>query len=127
VAWLVHGQVVDPVARSRPARKAALIVLTGAPKSLVRVQLLRVSGDEIELHCMSLREWVTRLDKGDLALRQARRARKLWVLGSWDELVAREHHEMEARRTLKVALANWREALSDDWDEDWDPFAPVPS
>ena len=70
---------------------------------------------------MSAREWVARLDKGDVLLRHARRARKIWVLGSWSELVAKERAVIESRRTLEHAIANWREELSDDWDDEWDP------
>lgn len=75
---------------------------------------------------MSLREWIARLEKGDVDLRRARRARKLWILGSWDELVERERAQLESTRTLKRVLANWREELSDEWDEEWDPTsAPI--
>lgn len=75
---------------------------------------------------MSIREWVARLEKGDVYLRRARRARKLWVLGSWEELVAGERAELESKRLVSSARRNWREELSDEWDEDWDPFAPIP-
>ncbi len=75
---------------------------------------------------MSLREWVARLEKGELFLRHARRVRKLWVLGSWEALVSRERAELESKRLLRSVVGNWREELSDEWDEDWDPFAPLP-
>ncbi|HEX9436073.1 MAG TPA: hypothetical protein VGA16_02795 [Candidatus Limnocylindria bacterium] len=114
---------MDPLGTRRPRYNSALIVLTSAPKALVRVQLAGLAGDGVEIHCLSVREWITRLEKGDVSLRRARRARKLWVLGSWEELVRREGVELDARRTLTAALANWREELSDEWDEDWDPFA----
>jgi hypothetical protein len=81
----------------------------------------------MEIQCMSMHEWVVRLQKGDVFLRRARRARKLWILGSWDELTAREQTEMESRRLLRFAVANWREELSDEWDEEWDPFRTIPA
>ncbi len=126
LAWAVAGSVADPQGAYRSARRAHLIVLTSAPKSLVRVQLADVAGSEIEIHCMSIAEWIARLQKGDVFLRRARRARKLWVLGSWEELVCRERAHLDAKRILRSAMANWREKLSDEWDEDWDPFATVP-
>lgn len=102
-----------------------LVVLTTAPTSLVRVQLAGVAGPDVEVHCLSVREWLARLHKGDVFVRRARSSRKLWVIGSWDELVRREHAQVEADRALASALANWREELSDEWDDDWDPFAPA--
>jgi len=106
--------------------RSDLIVLTGAPRSLVHVQLADLLDRETKVHCMSLREWVARLEKGELFLRHARRVRKLWVLGSWEALVSRERAELESKRLLRSVVGNWREELSDEWDEDWDPFAPLP-
>lgn len=127
VAWVVAGGAAVPRADDHGRPRNALIVLTSAPKSLVRVQMTDLIGSGMELHCMSVSEWMARLEKGDVFLRKARRARKLWILGGWDELVRRERSQVESRRTLGTAMANWREHLSDEWDEDWDPFAPVPS
>jgi DNA-binding MarR family transcriptional regulator len=125
LAWAVPGSVFPAVAgRGRP--RSALVVLTSAPRSLVRVQLAHVAGDDLDIQCMSVREWVTRLDKGDVLLRRVRRSRKVWVLGSWEDLAAREQAELESRRILRSAMVNWREELSDEWDDDWDPFAPAP-
>lgn len=126
LAWAAPGSLLDPRKDGPAARRMGLIVLTSAPKSLVRVQLADIVGSDTELHCMSVSEWVARLDKGDVLLRRLRRSRKLWVLGSWDELLGRERAEIDAKRLLRSAVANWREELSDEWDEDWDPFAPVP-
>lgn len=120
IAWAC-GSAVGP-ARGR----SALIVLTGAPKSLVRVQLANLIEPTTELHCMSVPEWVARLEKGDLLVTRARRARKLWILGSWEELTSRERSELGSKELLRTVRRNWREELSDEWDEDWDPFARVP-
>lgn len=122
LAWLMSPSLLrDAGARDRSGMAFVLVVLTGAPRSLVRVQLLDVLGADARLLCMTAREWVARLDKGDVDLRRARRARKVWVLGSWAELVSRERGVIEARRTLEHATSNWQEELSDDWDDEWDP------
>lgn len=124
VAWVVAPRA-DPVPAGR-GRRIDLLVVTGAPRSLVRVQLAHLLTPEIELHCMSIHEWVARLDKNDLFLRRARRTAKLWVLGSWETLLARERAQIESKRLLRAVTAKWHEELSDEWDEDWDPFAPLP-
>lgn len=74
---------------------------------------------------MSIAEWVVRLRQRDMRLLAIRRAQRLWVLGDGDQLRRQERGEMEARDILKRAIANWREELSDEWDEDFDPDAPV--
>lgn len=123
IAWIVARTAAGARAREHGGARNALIVLTSAPTSLIRLQLSGLLDAGTELHCMSVREWIARLGKGDVFLREARRARKLWVLGGWDELVRRERTELEARRTFNAATADWREELSDEWDEEWDPFA----
>lgn len=75
---------------------------------------------------MSIAEWVMRLQRRDMRLLAIRRAQRLWILGDGEELRRRERGEIASRETLKRAIANWREELSDDWDEDYDPFAPGP-
>lgn len=105
----------------------ALIVLTSAPKSLVRVQLANLVDTATEVHCMSVSEWVARLDKGDVFLRHARRARKLWIVGDQEELARRERAEIDSKKMLQAVRRNWREELSDEWDDDWDPFEPGPT
>jgi hypothetical protein len=124
IAWVIAAGFADPDG-ARSAQRT-LVVVTSAPKSLVRVQLSGLCPG-MEIQCMSMHEWVVRLQKGDVFLRRARRARKLWILGSWDELTAREQTEMESRRLLRFAVANWREELSDEWDEEWDPFRTIPA
>jgi hypothetical protein len=71
---------------------------------------------------MSPAEWMARLQKSEIFARRARRSRKVWVVGSWRELVGCERRYLETKRTLAAAMANWREELSDEWDEDFDPF-----
>lgn len=102
-----------------------LIVLANAPKALIRVQLAGV-GDGVTVHPMTIREWLARLRKGDVFVRRARRSRKLWVLGSWDQLVERERAQLGSTRTLEAAMSDRREELSDEWDEAWDPFSAIP-
>jgi len=120
IAWYIVGSTKGS------DRRRALIVLTSAPKSLVRLQLADLVDPSTEIQCLSLGEWVTRLDKGDVFLRRARGARKLWIVGDWDELTRRERVEIESKKMLQAVRRNWREELSDDWDDDWDPLAPVP-
>jgi len=52
--------------------------------------------------------------------------RKLWIIGNWEELTRRERAEIESKLLLQTVRRNWREELSDEWDEDWDPDAPIP-
>ena len=118
VAWVL------PIQPSEPAKGYELVVLSSAPKSLVRVQIADLVARDCPVHVMSVREWVARLDKGDASLRRLRRSRKLWILGSWDRLVGAEQTVLESRRLLQKAVANWQEELSDDWDDSWDPFQP---
>ena len=119
VAWIV-GPPPLPAGDPRAGRRL-LVVVSASPRSLVRVQLASLCPD-MELHAMSIEEWVTRLAKGDVLLRHARRARKLWVLGSWDDLTAREGLHLDAKRIRRAAVANWQDELSDDWDDTWDPL-----
>ena len=120
LAWAVGGSLKGTDARS------AVVVLTSAPRSLVRVQLANLVDPRTEIHPMSVNEWVARLDRGDVFLRQARRARKLWIVGDWEELVRRERAAIESKKLLQTVRRNWREELSDEWDEDWDPLARAP-
>jgi hypothetical protein len=53
-----------------------------------------------------------------------RRTQRMWLLGSDEELRRAEAGEIRAKETLKKLMANWREELSDDWDDSWDPFHP---
>jgi len=120
LAWLTSStaaRVGAPAASADPV----LAVLTSAPRSLVKIQLAGSLDPRMKFHCMSLREWITRLEKGDLAVRRLRRGRKQWVIGGWGELVEREREQLRSARTLRSALQNWQEDLSDEWDEDWDP------
>lgn len=121
LAWAIHRPT--PRATKGPGRaESDLLVLTSAPKSLARIQLADLTGAAMHVHPMSIREWVARLQKGDVFLRRARRARKLWILGRWEDLVARERAEIASKRALRAALSDRREELSDEWDEEWDPF-----
>ncbi|MGH2378272.1 MAG: hypothetical protein ACRDGT_07320 [Candidatus Limnocylindria bacterium] len=73
---------------------------------------------------MSAAEWVTRLTRRDVLVHSARRGRKTWIRGCSSQLVRLERAQQDARTTFDNAVANWRDELSDDWDEDWDPIAP---
>ncbi len=121
LAWAIPGP--------RPAQTQGfeLVVLTNAPRSLVRVQLADLLPRDRRIHCMSIREWITRLDKGDVDLRRMRRARKLWIVGGWEHLIEAERSVLETRRLLRRAVTNWQEELSDDWDDAWDPFQASPT
>lgn len=119
-AWLIRAAPLG--SGGALAARSELIVLSCAPKSVIQLQLARVIEREVRTLPMSVAEWMARLQKGEAVARRARRARKLWVLGSWEELVRLERHYADSKRTLQAARANWREELSDEWDEDWDPF-----
>jgi hypothetical protein len=120
IAWLTQGSL--PTARREGSPRSDLIVLSSAPKSLIQLHLASVLGRDTRAHPMSVAEWIARLHKGEVVARRARRGQKVWVVGSWEELVTAERHHLEFRRTLDAAMANWREELSDEWDEDWDPL-----
>lgn len=127
LAWLVSRAVeqVPRPGRSASGRALDLIVIATMPRALVRVQLANLVSPETAIHCMSIHEWVARSQKGDVFIRRARRARKLWIVGSSDELARRERLELESKRTLRAALTNWREELSDEWDDEWDPLRTI--
>lgn len=139
LARFVHqtrGRVPD-IRRSLEAEKApslawlltdtsqakALVVLSAIPKRIVHTKISRLAGGHVALHPMSVGEWVTRLQKGETFVRYARRAPKLWVIGSGEELIRWEQRCESARTTLARAVQDWRTELSDEWDEDWDPSA----
>lgn len=119
LAWLTGAGVTLAPASQTP--DAILVVLTSAPRSLVRIQLARAAAPHTKIECMAVREWVTRLDKNDVLVRRLRRGRKQWIIGGWDELVRRERGYLDSVRSLTAAISNWRDELSDEWDEDWDP------
>jgi DNA-binding transcriptional ArsR family regulator len=121
LAWLTSttGTAVPPGDRAVPR----LVVLTSAPRRLVQ-RRLGPAAAPFPIQSMSIGEWVTRHEKREILVRRARRGAKLWIVGSGDELVRWEQEHRAARATLKAALADWREELSDDWDDDWDPSAP---
>lgn len=121
IAWLVRAGPTTTV-QQPTVSPSELIVLTSVPRSVIQLQLAKVIGREVRIYPMSVAEWMARLQKGEIVARRARRARKLWVVGSWSDLVRAESHHLEFRRTLDAATADWREELSDEWDEDYDPL-----
>lgn len=99
----------------------ALVVLSAIPKRVVEAKIGGLAGGHVTLHPMSIGEWVARLRKSETFVRYARRAPKLWVIGSGEELIRWEQRCESARTTLARAVQDWRAELSDEWDEDWDP------
>lgn len=116
LAWLSR-----PVRRLQNGDRVDMVVLSALSKRRIAAQLRPVTGPGIAVHALSIQEWVTRLRKKDLFVLRQRRAPKLWILGSPEELVRSEQTHARAGQTLTAALADWRERLSDEWDEDWDP------
>lgn len=120
LAW-IHGTY----ARSRPtARQIGVVSICGDPRA-ARDRLAALSdeiGFRIVVDAMRIAEWVTRLQKREMRVLALRRAQRLWVIGDDDLLRRRERDESDARAALKHAIANWREELSDEWDEDYDPL-----
>lgn len=122
LAWLTCA----PGVSSNGSSPHALVVLTGAPRRVVHARLGPMAGPDLAIRSMTIAEWVTCLQKGELFARRTRRGPKLWVLGSPEELVRWEQQHHTSRATLEAALRDWREQLSDDWDDGWDPDAPDP-
>lgn len=126
LSWAVSRPRGGRSAQQEMSGGLDLLVLTGVPRALVRVQLADLIGRGVELHSMSIREWVAHLEKADMFVRRSRRARKLWILGGWAELIREERTVLESRRTLRAVLDPPTDELSDEWDEEWDPFRPLP-
>jgi hypothetical protein len=124
LVWM-HGPYAEVPSPLATIRLAAI-----TRESRVMRERLRELGSEpdmmrhrLVIDSMSIDEWVTRLEKREMRLLAIRRAQRLWLLGDTEALRRLERNEIEARRTLKHAIENWREELSDEWDEDFDPFA----
>ncbi len=129
IAWIteVPASASSKVVRSgggSPDSRAELFVLTSVPTRLIRAHLLASGGADLGVQAMSAAEWVARLARRDVLVHVARRASKTWVRGSSGELIRWERAQRDARTTLSRAVANWRDELSDAWDEDWDPTIP---
>lgn len=128
IAWLSEVPVAPSprVARTpggSPDAQADLFVLTSAPIRLIRSALVAADGPDVRIRAMSAAEWTARLARRDVLIHAARRAPKTWVRGCPRELARWERAQRDARATLDNALANWRDQLSELWDEEWDPVA----
>lgn len=100
-----------------------LVVLTRQKRKVVKSLSSLRTGHRIRPLVMSVAEWVNRLEKKELRARAIRRSYRLWILGDDERLTQEEQRYISSRATLQHALANWREELSDEWDDDWDPAA----
>lgn len=120
LAWLSADEPYMDRARS-PGR--VLVALTSVPKRIVHQRLAASVPNGVEVHPISMAEWVTRLQRRELFARRARRGAKIWVVGSPGQLIRWEQAHLASRTTLRNALDKWREELSDEWDGDWDPMA----
>lgn len=98
-----------------------LVVLTRQKRKVVKSLASLTTGHQIRPLVVSVAEWVNRLEKKELRTRAIRRSYRLWILGDDEQLVREEQRYISSRKTLQHAIANWREELSDEWDDDWDP------
>lgn len=124
LAWL-HGPDTERADRIIRVRVA---VITSSARRM-RQELLSTELEPLQtlvLDAMSIAEWVTRLQRREMRLLAIRRAQRLWLLGDGQRLRRYERSEIDSRETLKRVIANWREELSDGWDEDYDPSLPGP-
>jgi DNA-binding Lrp family transcriptional regulator len=123
LAW-IYGAYAEGRLFSRSIR---VVVLTHDRRS-VTAKLAsigeRMAPTEIVVDAMSLKEWTYRLQRREFRALRLRRTQRMWLLGSDEELRRAEAGEIRAKETLKKLMANWREELSDDWDDSWDPFHP---
>lgn len=120
LAW-VHGRY----AQGQPIpRQIRVAVICREPRD-ARARLGPLAdglGYQILVDAMRISESVVRLQKREMRVIAIRRAPRLWLIGDDEQLRRREHSEAQDRAALKAAIANWREELSDEWDEDYDPF-----
>lgn len=127
IAWLSGVRPPRALGEAAFDRRSAiaqeqLFVLTSVPRRLISGRLAAAGGEALAIHVMTAAEWMARLAKRDVLIERARRSPKTWVRGTSRELGSLEGSHLQARRTLSGALSDWREQLSDDWDEDWDPL-----
>jgi len=121
LVW-IHGHYAEARTVRRQIRIAAL---TADPRrTRERVAALASElGMELAVDAMTSAEWARRLERREMRVLAIRRATRLWLIGSDELLRALERSEAQDHATWKKVLANWREEA--EWDEDWDPFAPV--
>ena len=124
LAWITGPYALG---RARPQDPIEVAVIASAAKRTIETviagldEMLRRPVRPIVIFKS---EWVARHDKRELTVRRLRSGPKLWLRGDRDALRAMEAGVRESRELLRQALAN-ADDLTDEWDEDWDPFDPI--
>lgn len=123
LAW-VYG----PYAEGTPGPAPICVVSISREPRRVREAIRGVEcppGRPLVVDAVSIAEWTYRLERRELRVLAIRRAPRLWLIGDPTELRRRERSEIASRKSRQDAIRNWREELSDDWDENFDPYAPA--
>jgi DNA-binding Lrp family transcriptional regulator len=126
LAW-IYGPYAEGRAYPRDIR---LVILTSDRQAVAnaltgvagRLSRFRIASD-----VMSPKEWTYRLQRREFRALRLRRTQRMWLVGSDEDLRREGSAVVTAKRTLNAAIANWREELSDDWDDSWDPFNALPA
>jgi DNA-binding transcriptional ArsR family regulator len=120
LVW-IHGPYAELPAANAKLRIAAISWQRRALRSALESAAATDPRRPPVVDVLSIAEWVTRSQRRDMRLLAIRRAQRLWILGDGAQLRLHERGELTSRETFKRAIANWREELSDEWDDDYDP------
>lgn len=123
LVWL-HGPYTEEAA---PLIAPRVVALTAEARQVRRqLQALEMEpGRRLILDVMSTDEWSFRVERREMRALAIRRSQRLWLRGDGNALRRAERWSTDSRRSAREAIRNWREELSDEWDEDFDPDAPV--
>ena len=124
LAWITGAYALLRAGR----RDTIAVVAIGEPKRLIEkgIQGLDAKlGRAVKLTVIAADEWTARVDKRELTVLRLRHGPKLWLRGDAVALYQMEKRQRESKEFLKKVIATGLD-LTDEWDEDWDPFAPKP-
>ena len=124
LAWVTGTYAVFQAGHRDPIS----VVVIGEPRGLIEKRLVALSvslGRPVRPLVIHREEWVARVDKRELLVVRLRRGPKLWLRGDGFALHRMERDYRETKALIRSALETGLDT-TDEWDEDWDPFAPKP-